>query len=132
MGPLLGLLAGALLGGIGGFLNALLYEWISPAEMDDLFKAMLARAPFWVCLSLAVALTVGRATSLGARKIFFPTLGAVIIANIIYPLLSMLIFPAARPEVMVPHELGTRLLGFACGGGLLGWALARGGGHRKT
>ena len=125
-GMLTGLVAGAFLGALGGVLNSLLHRQIEAVEMDDLFRAMLIHAPFWICLSIALGLAVGLAVrDISTAHVIGATVGAAIIASLLYPLLSMVLFPAARPEAIIPADFGARILWIASGAAILAWAAAR-------
>lgn len=125
-GAMIGLLAGAVLGALGGALNILMDRQIAGVEMDDLFRAMLVHFPFWMCLGIAVGVTVGLPRrDVSTAKAIGAAFGAAVIASLLYPLLSMLLFPAARTEMVVPFEFGSRVLRMSLGAGLLAWAAAR-------
>lgn len=121
-----GFIAGATLGAVGGFANVLVSRSIETSEFDDLFKGMFIHLAYWVCMGIAFGMTVGvtvRRASI-ARAIG-TGIGAGVVASLLYPLVSMLLFPAARLELLVPFDLGSRLLWFGLSSGLLAWAAVR-------
>lgn len=125
-GVLVGLLSGALLGGLGGALNLFTHRQLSAVELDELFRAMIVHAPFWICLSLAIAMTFGLSLrGVSTLSIFGATIGAAILASLLYPLAMMVLFPAARADKPVLVEFGARMLWAAIGAAMLSWAAAR-------
>lgn len=125
-GAILGLLLGAGFGCIGGVITILLDRRLADSEMDDLFRAMLIHSPFWICLGIAVGVAIAvPLRGLSSGHAVGAALGAAVVASLLYPLVSMLLFPASHPDMVIPFELGSRLLCYAMGAGFLAFAAVR-------
>ena len=130
---------GLLLGALGGASAFLAYESTVAAPVDAIFKAMLIHMPNWLLLAVAIAiaaLAAGR-SGLAAMKLLTSALIAGFLAAALYPLLALLLFPAANSDRPIPFQLGLRLLCFMLGGVVLGiaasgWLPARSVGASST
>jgi hypothetical protein len=123
VGGVLGLLCGA----AGGAAAFLIYEALVFVSLDGLFKAMLIHLPNWLLLAGGIAVTAAllRQQRAGVRKLFVSAVVAGLAAALLYPILGLVLFPAASSDRPIPSELGLRLLCFALGGAVLGVAASR-------
>lgn len=123
VGSVLGLLCGA----AGGAAAFLIYEALVYVSLDGLFKAMLIHLPNWLLLAGGIAITAAllRQQRAGVQKLFVSAFVAGLAAALLYPILGLVVFPAASSDRPVPFELGLRLLCFALGGAVLGVASSR-------
>lgn len=125
--PLVGGILGLLLGAVGGAAAYLINESLVVVPLDGLFKAILIHLPNWLLLAVAIAVA---ATLLGQRRVpagqlFLSAIVAGFLAALLYPLLGLLLFPAAASDRPIPFEMGLRVLCFALGGAVLGVGAAR-------
>ncbi len=118
---------GLLLGAVGGAGAFLANEALLAAPIDGIFKAVLIHSPNWLLLAVAIAVSALCIRRPGSRsgQLLVSALVAGFLAALLYPLVALLVFPAANPDRPIPFELGPRLLCFALGGAVLGVAAAR-------
>jgi hypothetical protein len=123
VGGILGLLCGA----AGGAAAFLINEAFVVVPLDGLFKAMLIHLPNWLLLAAAIAAAAAllRQGRVPVQQLFLSAIVAGFLAALLYPLLGLLLFPAASSDRPVPFEMGLRLLCFAIGGAVLGVGAAR-------
>jgi len=124
---LVGGISGLLCGAAGGAAAFLINEAFVVVPLDGLFKAILIHLPNWLLLALAIAIaaTLLRQHRVPAAKLFVSAIVAAFFAALVYPLLGLLLFPAANSDRPIPFEMGLRLLCFAVGGAVLGLGAAR-------
>jgi hypothetical protein len=122
----IGLLSGGLLGAIGGAISTLMFRHVSTKEFDEIFQTVLIHTPYWLCVSIALGLTISLSQrGVNKASVFGALLGAAIMANLLYPLASMGLFPAAHSDRVIPVETGSRLLVFVMGAVFLSIAIVR-------
>jgi hypothetical protein len=126
-GLVAGAVAGAILGAGGGIAAWGLYEALAFVPLDGLFKAMLIHFPNWLLLASGVILAaaVGLRRRPAMRQLLLSAVAAAAIAAVLFPILGLAVFPAEASDRPIPFDMGLRLLCFASGGAVLGFAAAR-------
>ena len=122
-GGILGLLAGA----AGGVSALLIDDALLVVPLDGLFKAMLIHLPNWLLLAVAIAIAavLFRQRRVPVQQLLVSAIVAGFLAALFYPLLGLILFPAATSDRPIPYEMGLRILCFALGGAVLGVGVAR-------
>lgn len=113
IGGLLGMLAGIVTGAVGYIASARLLTSL----MEGSFKAIIIFGPIWIvfcCVTtLFSALLAG--VRAGVTRAFVIGLIAACAATFLYPLVSIIIFPIGRPELIVPEHTGVRYSAYLIG-----------------
>jgi len=116
--------AGLIAGGLAGFLGHRAFEQVrANAEITDLTKAMLVNCVMFATLGAGVGLGAGFILTkriLVAIKCLVAGMLAGGLASTIYPVFVAALMPAAMTSVLLPLEVGERLLWFGLATGLLG------------
>ena len=119
---------------LGGLLACLVQEWVRAnvglAEFQHTVATQLALA---VPLAAGVGLALGIATlsPSGFIKTLLASLAAGVLAGVLYPLLTSLLFPNISTDSFLPDEAASRLLWLGLLAGLIGLAVPIAGRRRK-
>jgi len=114
----------ALLGGLAGYLGHHVFElYKSHAQITDLEKAIRVHGVMFATLGCGVGLGAGISLGRSIRIAVFYVLGGLlagVLAGITYPMIVAMLMPGAMTTVLIPQEIGERLLWFGLFAGLVG------------
>lgn len=135
-GAVTGLVAGLVLGGVlgaaGGFISIFAREQLrnwntlgetgAPDPIKSQLHTMALHLPSWIGIALAVGLTAAVVTRDSGRVVRTTgqALVAVVLASVLFPTLSSIVFQLDDLSAVIPGGMGSRLLWSALSAALMG------------
>lgn len=127
LGAIDGIVIGGVGGAAGGVGNALVFQRFTESGIDEVYQAIIVHAPGWVLIGLSAGLVICVLNQLwfDVARILTAGAGAGLLAVVIFPIVSLQVFPAAHPAARFPDSFGSLVLWIGLSNGLIALAVMR-------